>query len=377
MIICLRKMVTPMTELTDRDWKGFGAFGPKGLFEIHTTNSSIDKKRLVLDGPEIVPYVTRSADNNGVALFVSDKNYSYGFDLPDVITVGLDTQTAFYQPYKFVTGQNIQIITGEHLTPLVIQFLLPLLRTQMTAKFNWGGNGATLSRMKRLRLMLPIDDNGQPDYDFMSDYVRERLSQKRQSYLDYVHDRLAELGTVQSLPAINSVDWTPFALPKLFEFERGREKNMKKLVSGAVPLVSAKKINNGVKAFVGNPHKIITSGNTVTLNNDGDGGAGLAYYQPSDFALDTHVTALHAKQKVSSYALQFIAASLSKQHELFGHGRSISLPRAKHLKVMLPTMSDGTPDYSYMDQYVKNKMNQKYNHYLKYLNASVIGSNKL
>ena len=42
----------------------------------------------------------------------------------------------------------------------------------MDAKFNWGGNGATLSRMKRLEAMLPVSDAGIPDYEYMSEYIR-------------------------------------------------------------------------------------------------------------------------------------------------------------------------------------------------------------
>lgn len=49
----------------------------------------------------------------------------------------------------------------------------------------------------------------------------------------------------------------------------------------------------------------------------------------------------------------------------------------KRDRVLLPIDAQGQPDYDYMEQYVKNKMIQKYNHYLKYLNESVIGSNKL
>lgn len=356
-------------KLTDRKWR---AFNVTDIFDHIQRGKRLKNADHI---PGNWPYVSSSGLNNGVADWIQSTDNSRVFGESISLANSGSVGTAFYEPFEYVASDHITSFHLENGSKLVYLFMATCLEKQ---KHNFGFNReVNEARLKRLRLMLPVNEQGKPDFKFMADYVRERLSQKRQSCLDYVHDRLAELGTVQSLPAINSVDWTPFALPKLFEFERGREKNMKKLVSGAVPLVSAKKINNGVKAFVGNPHKIITSGNTVTLNNDGDGGAGLAYYQPSDFALDTHVTALHAKQKVSSYALQFIAASLSKQHELFGHGRSISLPRAKHLKVMLPTMSDGTPDYSYMDQYVKNKMNQKYNHYLKYLNASVIGSNKL
>ena len=160
-----------MQRLSEKDWKVFPAFANEGILSIATTSSSIDAVRLN-SGPDVaVPYITRSDLNNGVSKFVSTLNYEFGSDAAGCITVGLDTQTAFYQPYRFVTGQNIQIITGSKLNEKVALFLVTILREQMHAKFNWGGNGATLGRMKRLEVMLPVDDSGNPDFNYMEDYA--------------------------------------------------------------------------------------------------------------------------------------------------------------------------------------------------------------
>lgn len=150
---------------------------------------------------------------------------------------------------------------------------------------------------------------------------------------------------------LNEKSWDAFELDSMFTFERGKEKNMASLIQGCIPLVSARKINNGIKGFMDNPKKVVKGGNVISLNNDGDGGAGLAYYQPADFALDTHVTALYPKKDVLSNILIYMTASISKQHAIFGHGRSISLPRAHRIQVMLPVNDLGKPDYDYMAQY--------------------------
>lgn len=150
-------------------------------------------------------------------------------------------------------------------------------------------------------------------------------------------------------------NWEAIPLDSIFTFERGKEKNMAALCDGHIPLVSARKMGNGIKGFVDNPTKIICGGNVISLNNDGDGGAGLAYFQPVDFALDTHVTALHPKAEISPDALLYMTASISKQHSVFGHGRSISLPRAKRIQNMLPVTNSCDLDYSYMAEYTRQK----------------------
>ena len=172
--------------LNEKEWRKFSAFGPDGLFEIATTSSSIDGIRLIDGDKKTVPYVTRTDTNNGIARFVSWDNLSYGSDCAGCITVGLDTQTAFWQPHEFVTGQNIQVITGSKLNFYLAQFLIPLFKSQMRAKFNWGGNGATLGRMKKLELMLPIDNAGEPDYEYMEQYVKNMMLRKYQQYLAFL-----------------------------------------------------------------------------------------------------------------------------------------------------------------------------------------------
>ena len=172
--------------LDEKEWAKFHAFGNEGLFDIATTGSGIDGIRIIDGATKKIPYVTRTDSNNGIARFVSDKNLSYGSDDAGCITVGLDTQTAFWQPHLFVTGQNIQVITGPQLNEWLAQFLIPLFRNQMKAKINWGGNGATLGRMKRLELMLPINSEGKPDYAYMEQYAKNMMLRKYEKYLAFI-----------------------------------------------------------------------------------------------------------------------------------------------------------------------------------------------
>ncbi len=358
-----------MQSLDEKTWKQLSAFGDGAPLHIETTNSSIDGIRLIDDGEKSVPYITRSDANNGLARFVSAKNYEFGSDDGGCITVGLDTQTAFYQPHKFVTGQNVQVITGENISEDVAQFLVPILRQQMTAKFNWGGNGATLGRMKRLSVMLPVTDSGEPDYEYMAEYARQKRNAMLAKYRAYVEECIAQLGEVAEIPALDEKEWKPIFISSMFELVRGRENNMAMLENGDIPLISAKANNNGLKGFVHSPKKVI-AGQCITLNNDGDGGAGLAYYQPANMALDTHVTALMPRFDMSMFTMLFIAECISGLHGFFGHGLSISNPRAKRIRIMLPVTDSGEPDYEYMEQYAKNMMLRKYRQYLAFLGQS-------
>ena len=169
--------------LSEKTWK---LFELSSVFDIRATSSGIDKIRLtLLDGK--FPYVTRTDRNNGIQSFVCEQT-NYGVDGGNCITIGLDTQTAFYQPTAFYTGQNIQILTNDRLNVYVAQFLLPLLKKTLSI-FSWGGNGATLTRLRRSKIQLPVTEDGAPDFEYMENYIRNVESEQLRRYLNYVSQK--------------------------------------------------------------------------------------------------------------------------------------------------------------------------------------------
>ncbi len=88
--------------LEDVEWRDFFIGGEEGIFGIKSTKSGIDKNKLNVEEGTI-PYITRSDGDNGINLFVTDEqNEKYKMDQGNVITIGLDTQTVFYQANPFL-----------------------------------------------------------------------------------------------------------------------------------------------------------------------------------------------------------------------------------------------------------------------------------
>ena len=99
---------------------------------------------------------------------------------------------------------------------------------------------------------------------------------------------------------------------------------------------------------------------------NGDGAAGYAIYKKESFISTTDVIYGYADW-LNLYTGLFFVGSQDLIKPKYGHGYKRN---AKHLhvdRVMLPASSDGTPDFDYMEQYIKNKMIQKYKKYLEYL----------
>lgn len=170
--------------LNDVEWGEFFIGGDDGIFKITATKSGIDKNKLNIEAG-LIPYITRSDLQNGINLFVTDNQIaSYSKNKGNVITIGLDTQTVFYQNNDFFTGQNIQILENSNINKPIAMFIIPLLKIQMR-KFNWGGNGATLSRLKRTKILLPLDNLGNPNWQFMEDYIKQEQREIAQKVVSY------------------------------------------------------------------------------------------------------------------------------------------------------------------------------------------------
>ncbi|MBR8463099.1 restriction endonuclease subunit S [Campylobacter sp. faydin G-24] len=173
--------------LTDVEWGEFFIGGNDGIFDITATKSGIDKNKLNIESGN-VPYITRSEIDNGINLFIINKQKEkYKQDEGNAITIGLDTQTVFYQSNSFFTGQNIQVLRNENLNKNNAMFIIPLLKIQMQ-KFNWGGNGATLGRLNRTKIALPIDLNGEPNWAYMENFIKNIEQKQIKNILKYLDE---------------------------------------------------------------------------------------------------------------------------------------------------------------------------------------------
>jgi hypothetical protein len=152
-------------------------FAPMLITDVFTSMKAssawYDKSKLGLASPATYPFVSRTRENNGIdgACPRQEKEPEAG----NAITIGLDTQTVAYQPAPFYTSQNIQVVRHERLNVDNGLVLVAIIRQQM-GKFSWGGNGATLGRLRKTRVMVPVarSHNGEAvvDWEGMSRYGR-------------------------------------------------------------------------------------------------------------------------------------------------------------------------------------------------------------
>ena len=349
-------------KLTDVEWGEFFIGGSNGLFDITSTKSGIDKNKLNID-VGLIPYITRTDMQNGINMFITDKqNNRYNIDEGNVITIGLDTQTVFYQPTAFYTGQNIQVLRNKNLNKYTAMFIIPSIKIQMQ-KFNWGGNGATLGRLNRTRLVLPINSQGQPNWQFMEDYIKQEQKQQAQKIIDYYEHKLVELAA--DVIGLDKVEWKTFHFTEVFqEIQRGKRLTKAHQADGPKPYISSTAENNGVDAFIGNETGVRKFEDVLTLANSGS--VGSTFYQQFEFVASDHVTALKS-ENADKYAYLFLSTVVKRLEEKYSFNREINDTRIKREKIILPADKQGNPDFQYMSDFVKKLELNKVQEVLEYI----------
>lgn len=310
------------------------------------------------------PFIGATDNRNGVTGFVGNDNNSKDKNVLGVNYNGAPC-LAFYHPYECVFTDDVKRL---HLKKYsdgrdVLLYLATVIQQQRT-KYSYGYK-FNETRMQRQKLMLPVDNIGEPDFNYMTLCSAKTRRGMLIRYKKYIEQQLSHL-EYKKIMSLANKEWKPVVITRIFKLVRGRECNMAALSEGQLPLVSAKAYNNGLKGFISTATKIMP-GHCISLNNDGDGGAGLAYYQPANMALDTHVTALIPLKPMSRETMLFISVCISGLHGFFGHGLSISKKRTGKISIMLPVDDNGRPDYGYMEQYATNMILYKYKQYLAFL----------
>lgn len=309
------------------------------------------------------PYITAGTANNGIGYFVGNDNSSADSHVISVNRNGAVGE-AFFHPYKALFGNDCRRLkVRESVDDDAQQFMAVVIKEQKDA-FSYSRKLGT-GRLQRLNVMLPVTDSGEPDYEYMAEYTRQKRKEMLAKYRVYVEKRIAELGEVVEIPALSEKEWSHFKMPRIFKvIQRGKRLKNADHVFGAVPYVSSTANNNGVDDYIEAMPRTRVFDDCISLANSGS--VGTAFYEPFDFVASDHVTALKT-EGLSKYCYLFMTAVIEKQGSNFNFNREINDARIKNMQIMLPIIDSGEPDYKYMEQYSKNMMLRKYRQYLTFL----------
>jgi Type I restriction modification DNA specificity domain len=293
---------------------------------------SLELNRLTQDVVGI-NFVSRTAKNNGVSAKVLKVLDIEPLEA-GLITVayGGSVLETFLQPQSFYTGFHIGILKPNvNLTNSEKLYYCACIRANKY-RYNYGRQAN-----RTLKDILIPDISEIPAW----------INQADVDMYDGIDAPAISNLTVES----QTDNWQPFEFQSLFEIERGRGPRRKDLDgSGSTPFVSSSDSNNGVTGITSTPacHK----GNTIGVNRNGSVGA--AFYQSLPFCSTEDVHIFNPKFPLNPYIGLFLTTLIRREKYRFGYGRKWGIERMKKSTIHLPVKKDGTPDWDFMEQYIKS-----------------------
>lgn len=313
------------------------------------------------------PYITRKESNNGLDGFINASQSMLNISFP-VITIGNETAEPFVQTYNFFTGTKVNILIPKvALSKYVLLFICNAIKMHKS-KYSYSYS-INSTRLKKQTILLPINKDSVPDYEFMEQYMVKLESKKISSYKMYISERKTELFANEKIASLNEKVWNEFKIGALFNIKAGKSKGLNHLKrnENGISYLGATNNNNGVLALVEQVENMVQKGNCIAFIRNGEGSMGYSIYKKEDFIATSDITVGY-NENLNPYVGMFITTVADKVRGKYNFGYKRSDGRLKKETLQLPVNEKGEPDYKYMEQYIKQIEIDLLTKYLTFIN---------
>lgn len=328
-----------MLSLNDREWK---AFTFKTIFTQIGRGKRLKKDDHVEGG---MPYVSSTALNNGVDGFIGNDEsvriYQNCLTIANSGSVG----STFYQPYSFVASDHVTALKNPDFDEYVYKFLASLV-SRLGEKYSFNREISD-KRIQREQLLLPATNEGEPDWEFMAEYMREQEKIMLEKVLSYFKKRL--LDNSLTLNAIPDTKWGGVELADLFKITIGKNLDGNKIdrKHGSTPYITRKESTNGIDGFTtGHDEKFLwTEVPSITIGNE----TAKPFIQSHEFYTGTKVNILTPKRTFSLAVLKFLARCIESGKDRYSYSYTANSTRLAKQRIIVPLTSEGKLNINYME----------------------------
>jgi Type I restriction modification DNA specificity domain len=286
----------------------------------------------LVKSPDGINFVSRTARNNGVSAKVKPVP---GVEPVPAGTIsvagGGSVMESFLQPEAYYSGRDLYYLTAkQNLTDAQKLYYCACLRAN---KYRFSYGRQANRTLRTIRVPAP---NEIPDW--VNSVNPEMFTGA---------DRPAKSLTPITLEPDN---WKYFMLSDLFDLKKGKRLTKLEMKPGQLPFIAAIDSNNGVRQHIAEA-VVKHEGNTITVNYNGS--VAEAFYQSESYAATDDVNVLYPKFPLTPFIGMFLIAIIRQEKYRFNYGRKWHLERMKTSLIKLPVTSNGTPDWDFMEQYIK------------------------
>ena len=297
------------------------------------------------------PVIGHKAENNGVTAHTTylstHKLYDYNK------TISLADRGNFFatvQSHDFYVGTRVKALIAKFDANIHRLLFICVLINKEQYRFCYGRN--CCDRIDVFRIKLPVTPEGTPDWQYMETFVKDQiipqLPKKAQKVWLKKYDQTPKKDMKIQL---NTKDWKWFRYDEIFDIKKGKRLTQADMIEGNIPYIGAIDSNNGLSSYIGNDSQLHNA-NTITVSYNGS--IGYAFYQDKDFWATDDVNVLYPKFILNRYIALFLCTIIEKEQYRFCYGRKWDLDMMNNSRIKLPVTPEGTPDWQFMEDYIKS-----------------------
>lgn len=297
------------------------------LFTLHQGNG-LELMHIGASDSSDINFVSRTAQNNGVVAQVDKVENIEPFSAGYItVALGGSVMSSFVQLKPFYTAFHIMVLKPKNEMTLQEKLYYCMCIKANAYRYSYGRQANKTLKDIELPNNIP----------------------------QWVYDtKISPITTTRTkiqAPQIEIEKWGEYTLGKLFKFYKGKRLTKEDMAVGTVNFIGAISENNGVRQFI--DVEPMFSPNCITVNYNGS--VGEAFYQFEPFWASDDVNVLFADGwELNKHIAMFVITVIKVNRYKFSYGRKWTLEKMKESIIKLPKAQDGSPNWAYMEQYIKS-----------------------
>ena len=300
-----------------------------------------------------MPFVSRQSVNNGVVCHVKRQmdvipNPAHTLS----IAVSGSVMSTFYHDYEYYSGRDVYVAQPKYELTKEEMLYYAYIIEQNKYRYNYGRAANHTFRDIQIPSLQEL-----PKYlNSMSAVVTFSKESVNRCNLE-----------------LRIENWKWFSYKQIFDIRKGFYNKKPENHSGTnIPFIGAIDNNNGVSEYydiidieeaskTGDENNAplsekIFEGNCITVSNNGS--VGYAFYQSKPFTCTHDVNPLYLlpkwNQELNPYIAMFLCSLIEKERYRWTYGRKWRPKRMPSSRIKLPVTPEGTPDWQFMEDYIKS-----------------------
>jgi hypothetical protein len=327
------------------DTSGWKEFRVGELFEVKISKS-VDKGGLEFAEDGEYDFIGRTPLNNGIQgklnklKFEANQEGTYS-----IAQIGM--HVCQYRERKWYASQNLFVLTPfTEKSHKANKFIATVITRYLDCAYGEDTYATypTVKTLPILKIKLPVDKTGQPDWAYMESYMATLETKVAKSLT------LLQAAKDAEKKKVDTREWGSFALGTLFNIVKGKRLTKAEMKSGKTPFIGSSALNNGCTAMIGND-KNQHPENTITVCYNGS--VGETFYQDQPYIASDDVNVLYPKFTMNRQIALFIVPLIKGVSSRYDYIDKWKKEAMEADKIHLPVDKNGDPDWDYMEEYMK------------------------